>query len=204
MVTRTKSFQVERRRVLSIKSFSNSAFCFLLAGICSIGFLLYHGSNSWLYHWEGSLHVEVAHGEAVCSTEWVSIESSSSHWVWKRIDLLILSIRLIVEILLLRKVLVLLYSEAHWLEWIRHIAQSEHAIAEAGETDILASATKGDGLLLDHCCLLFGCAHHFDLLLIRPRMNLGIQLCLAEKLIVALHEEATGFLVEGALWEWHN
>lgn len=35
-------------------------------------------------------------------------------------------------------------------------------------------------------------------------MNLSVQLCLTEKLIIALHEKSASFLVECTFWEWHN
>ena len=42
------------------------------------------------------------------------------------------------------------------------------------------------------------------LLLIWFCVNLSVQLCLTEKLIVTLHEKSASFFVQSTFWEWHN
>ena len=51
-------------------------------------------------------------------------------------------------------------------------------------------------------CLYF--LHHFELLLTRFGVDLGVNLCLVEKLLVVFHELSTGLLIQSRFWERHD
>ena len=95
--------------------------------------------------------------------------------------------------MLILVILLIVKSPSEIFGKTQHLRLSSEPVRQVGVSEHVGLIFYD--LLRSHLLELLGCG---------PRVDLGVKLCLARELVIALHEEAAGFLVERALGERHD